>query len=513
VPLVVSAFVIPAFRPSKQVIRFPSEGSQGISLRRHGVRFLGALLLAMQAAPGALSQDAAPDAIRQKANSARPEAAVVSSVRIVHERGVSVLEVLSSQPVVPAIQFLDSPPRLVIDLPDARMALQHKRIPVRQENILAIRAEQHQKDPPIVRIVLDLLAPCGYSWDEAGNRLMVRLKPPADPNKDPNADPNKDPNAASSKPSVQPSAVPVPRAAPAVGPVDVVFAGSRLADGSALTAGTDTAVLRLSRGGEVRVCPGTTVSVTPSSNTHDLMLGMGTGALETHYTLDASADTVLTPDFRILFAGPGEFHYAISTDSHGNTCVRTLMGNTSSAIVSELMGDRVYQVKPTEQVVFRSGRIDKVDNDVPLECGCPPPVPVLRAGTLAPTADLPPNASQAQSDASPNAPKPENAIPESGLRQTLSSGPETQPLPHSQPNEIHVEVDAPLVFHARKRPAAQSAPTDEAAVLPVLESSARPVHLEAHIQPPTALHGSAQPGSVPRRFLRRLKGFFVAIFR
>ncbi len=439
---------------------------------------------------------------------------VVKSVRIVHEHGVPAVEILSSGPLIPEVQTLDSPPRLVIDLPNSRLGMAHKKIAIKQENILAIRVDQYQQDPPVTRIVLDLLAPYGYTWDGAGNRLMVRLKP-----EDENAGKKSSllpPTVSSLSPGLSLSA------APAVVPVTggsgaVVMAGSRLAAGSSVTAGSDTAVLHLSRGGEIRVCPRTTVSVTPSKNKRDLMLGMSTGALETHYSLDASADSVVTPDFRILFAGPGEFHYAISADSRGNTCVRALAGNTSSAIVSELMGDGVYQVKPTEQAVFRAGQIDKVDSNVPLECGCPPPAPVLRteapSATPIPDSELPAKANLGGTTTPLPSSAANGSLGETPSQTRLSNGPETAPLPPSQPNDIHVQVDAPFVFNAKDRAAhATSAPPAPATMdLPVEDSPARQVHLDALIQPPPAPDKKAKPEH--RTFLHRVKGFFAAIFR
>jgi len=437
----------------------------------------------------------------------KPAVAVIQGVRVIPERNGPSVEIVSSSPLVPNIATLEGPPRLVIDLPNATVRRKH--IVYQSEQMTGVRVDQFQNDPPVARVVIDLLGPTAYKWDAAGNRLMVRLHAGGETAPE-------TPTVAGFTEGVQPAAVPLSPGSSGA----LVEAGVRLAAGSSLTAGPDTAILNLTRGGQVRVCPRTTISVTSSPNGRDLMLGMSTGSLEAHYTLDASADSVLTPDFRIVLAGPGEFHYAVSVDSRGNTCVRSLPGNTASVIVSELIGDGTYQVKPAEQVVFRSGQLRTRDKDTPIDCGCPPPLPpVMRAsGPTGPEisdASLPASSHLAQlnEQATPMAPlipgsnNTDAARPSDQVTISTAS-PETAPLPPSQANDVHVQVEAPLVFRASNVPRPAEAPIEEAQQLP-LTFGPRAASLQTVALPPPGSERKKQkPG-----FFGRVKGLFVAMFR
>ena len=429
--------------------------------------------------------------------------AVLRSVKMISDAEGPALEIVSSQAPVPAIQFLDTPPRLVIDLPNTKMLLPLKRLNVGTEQVSALRMNQFQQSPPVARIVVDLVHPVGYSSDGSGPRLLVHMHPMSEARRK-----IETPSVSAFTKGTEPLFVPVGAGNSGA----VVEAGSRLSSGSAVTASSDTTILRLTRGGEVRVCPKTTLSVTPSQNGRDLMLGMSTGALEAHYTLNASADSVVTPDFRLLLAGPGEFHYAISADPQGDTCVRALPGNTASVIVSELIGDGTYQVKPSEQVFFRSGRVNQRESTVPDDCGCPPPqIPAMRAALPAPTVsekDLPPAVHLAQpgEEAKPVPPQSAEMGSQEASQSQISvsiSPRDAAALPASKPGTARVEVDAPFVFRAGDA-APTSAPDLGAETLPMSRSTS-----------PAPLLTMAEPPAPPpnKGVMGRVKGFFSSIFK
>jgi len=414
----------------------------------------------------------------------------IRSIRVIPGDTGCALEIISDHPLVPEIGKLENPARIVIDLPNAHLSNTRSRLAFRSSEVTAVRIGQFQES--VARIVVDIAQPLDYSWDAAGNRLMVRMHPAEAPPK------------ASSVPSLTPRAVatfvPVTAASEKGA---VTLAGNRLAGGSSITAGADTAVLSLGRGGEIRVCPETTVSVTPSENGRSLMLGMSTGSLEAHYRLDASSDSILTPDFRMLLAGPGEFHYAISADPRGNTCVQALPGNTASLIVSEVLGDGTYQVKPAEQVMFQSGQLRTAGLLMGIGCGCPAGSPAIMRASSAVAA---PEKGSLQSAAEIEKRSISNAA---ALNDGSLSGPETAALPPIKPQDVHVQVDVPIVYRAddpgNETQQHKLVPLQQAEGLSLRELP-RTAWLRVPALPPP------RASAAHRGFLGRVRGFFSAIF-
>jgi hypothetical protein len=401
-------------------------------------------------APASFAQGKMPD-----------KTADVQSVRLLAEDAGAAVEIIANQPITPQVTPLDNPRRLVIDLPYSNTSMRGKKIGSHIKEIKDLRVDQYTLRPPVARVVVDLSEAMTFDVDTDNGKILVHLR----------ADQHTPDTVPALSKREEPVAVPVSTANSG----GVMMDASRLATGSSVSAGAETAILHLERGGEVRVCANTTISVTASKSGGDLMLGMSTGSLEGHYAVGAAADSVVTPDFRLVLAGPGEFDYAMSVNSHGDTCIRTMPGNTAPVVVSELMGDGTYQVKPNEQVVFHGGQISTHDADVPMNCGCAAPKPdMLRASENPQTiADnkLPSSVKLAQPG--------DSAAAAAGSANNGAANPAPQPMtspeapvPSNGPNhDVHVQVEAPLVFTGHRPAETQAstpspAPTQEAAALP-----------------------------------------------
>jgi len=268
----------------------------------------------------------------------------------------------------------------------------------------------------------------------------------------------------------------------------VVLTGNKatLMSGAQISGGGAPATLRLERGGELRVCSRAAVTLTASADGKAQLVALNEGAVETHYSLAGNADVIMTPDFRLQLPGPGEFHFAVGLSAQGATCIAALKGDTASLIVSELMGDGTYQVKPGEHVIFTNGSVANADTQTLGNCGCAAPVKPAVA---------------------------ELGFPEEQSRQAataIASGgspPEAPALPgitavSQRPDDVHVQVEAPMIFSPSTKPIAPPPPAPNLARV----SFSPPVF-------PAVAPVTVQPPKPKKSWLQRFGSAIANIFK
>ncbi len=101
--------------------------------------------------------------------------ATVIHLKLLLSDGPPAIEIITTAPVSPKISKLDGPMRLVIDLPNTNMSVARKLVPVEGQDVSAIRLELNATNPPLVHVEVDLRKPMDYTWESAGNRLLVSL--------------------------------------------------------------------------------------------------------------------------------------------------------------------------------------------------------------------------------------------------------------------------------------------------------------------------------------------------
>jgi len=270
------------------------------------------------------------------------------------------------------------------------------------------------------------------------------------------------------------------------GAVVLANSGTKVMSGSSLSAGQQTATLKLERGGSMLICPNTSLAVTTSQNGRQLMFSMNTGNIEMDYTIGAASDNLLTPDFRLLMPGPARLHLAVRVNAKGDTCVQSLASNGSAVVVSEGMGDESYQVKPNEAVLFAGGRISGA-TPTHDSCGCPAPPPTQVAKATPP----PPPTAPATTDP-----------------------PKSEPAPP----ETHMVVDAPFIYKGNE-------PVDLTENVAHLRMETKPVNFDPVVAPPPSASAKKTPApkvqttastDKPQQqkqgFFAKLGAFFAAIF-
>jgi hypothetical protein len=331
--------------------------------------------------------------------------------------------------------------------------------------------------------------------------------------------PGSQPPAAITKPAASPSASSASLATVSTtgvslsGSLSVANGRATIGNDGTVTAGDKTAVVSLTRGGNLRVCTSTKIHLSTDKTVADgsgaLMIALDRGALEAHYTPGQYSDVLLTPDLRILISGPGQADLSLRVNDQGDTCLDNHGDQAPYVLASSLFEGGAYRVQPNQRVLFEHGSVSQVVDNEQDPCGCPPDVPasVADAGTTGAN-PAKPGEQVAPPSAAPT-PAPNTAAVQNPFPLAESEGLQPPPAPPTTPvvpdGTTHVQITAPIVYDANhpEAPPRIPQPADNSAEPTPVPTSA--IHVETAQAPPAPQ--KPHPG-----FFHHIGHFFKKMF-
>jgi hypothetical protein len=166
------------------------------------------------------------------------------------------------------------------------------------------------------------------------------------------------------------------------GPLQAWNGRAYITGSGTITAGDRTAQVTLPYRGTMHVCASSTVKLAADANASvgdvpSLLIALDHGAVEMSFAASTaraqSADTLLTPYFRIMIGGPNAADVSVRMGDDGDTCVDNAGANAPYVVVTSVFEGGLYRVQPGQRVMFEHGSLQKVVDEEKEPCGCPPP--------------------------------------------------------------------------------------------------------------------------------------------
>jgi len=106
---------------------------------------------------------------------AAQQAATVRNIAVTGSDHDIAVQITASKPVTPRTQFVTGPDRLIVDLPETRPDAGLRKMLIQRGKLRDVRVGLLSANPPVTRVVLDLVSPPEFRVLPLANAVVVKL--------------------------------------------------------------------------------------------------------------------------------------------------------------------------------------------------------------------------------------------------------------------------------------------------------------------------------------------------